>query len=234
MGAQWKKDGKMAASAKKGQIFTKLAREIQVAAKLGGPDPAANSRLRMAIEAAKEVSCPKDTIERAIRKGAGLDQDAAQIEEVTYEGYGPHQVGVMVECLTDNRHRTAPEVRNVFKSHGGQLGEMGSVAWMFDRLAMIEATRATVGDPEEEAIEAGANEVEKVGDAYVFWGDTTDLDKIRTTLTERGWQVKQANMAYKPKNITELSDEQKKEVVDFLEELDGNDDTNKIYTTASF
>lgn len=232
MGAQWKNAGKAAAAAAKGKIFTKLAREIQVAAKLGGPDPGANPRLRMAIDAAREVSCPKDTIERAIRKGAGLDQDAAAIEEVTYEGYGPHKVGVMVECLTDNRHRTAPDIRNVFKSHGGQLGEVGSVAWMFDRLGMVEAQKSEMGDPEEDAIEVGANEVEKTAaDICVFWASIEDLETVRSGLAGRGWNVKQAALGYKPKNITELSEVQRQEVYEFLNDLDDNDDTNKIYTT---
>jgi YebC/PmpR family DNA-binding regulatory protein len=235
MGAQWKNAGKAAAAAAKGKIFTKLAREIQVASKLGGPDPDANPRLRMAIDAAREVSCPKDTIERAIRKGAGLDQDAAQIEEVTYEGYGPHKVGVMVECLTDNRNRTGPEVRSIFKSHDGQLGEIGSVAWMFDRLAMVDAVKVSVSDPEEDAIEAGANEVEKTGaDSCVFWGAVTDLEAMRSGLGARGWTIKQAALAYKPKNITDLSEAQKKDVIEFLEALDNNDDVNKLYTTVSF
>ena len=233
MGAQWKKDGKMAANAAKGKLFTKLAREIQVAAKLGGPDPDANARLRMAVDAAKEVSCPKDTIERAIRKGAGLDQDSSQIEEVTYEGYGPHKVGVIVECLTDNRHRTAPEIRNVFKSNQGQLGEMGSVAWMFDRLALVEAQKANVTDPEEDAIEVGANEVENSPDGTsTFWGEITDLDAIRNGLSSRGWTIKQALLGFKAKNLTELTADQKKEVIEFLTALDDNDDVNRIYSTA--
>src|SRR5579863_3594047 len=132
MGKSWKKAGKIEAAQKKGALFTKLAREISVAARLGGPDPESNSRLKLAVLAAKEVSCPKETIDRAIKKGAGLDQGANLIEEVLYEGYGPHGVGVMVECQTDNRNRTVAEIRNLFKNHGGNLGENGAVAWMFD------------------------------------------------------------------------------------------------------
>src|SRR3954470_9909167 len=154
MGKGWKKSIATENAQKKGKLFTKFAKEIAVAAKLGGPDPAANARLRLAIDSARESSCPKDTIERAIRKGAGLDADAALIEEVTYEGYGPHQVGVLVECQTDNRHRTVPEIRNIFKSHGGTLGEVGSVGWMFERVCLVEGIKpAKVQDPEEEAIE---------------------------------------------------------------------------------
>ena len=133
MGKSWKNGLKTENSQKKGLVFTKLAREISVATKAGGADPTMNARLRMAIDAAKKQSCPNDTIERAIKKGSGQLDDGAQIEEVIYEGYGPHGVGVIVECQTDNRHRTAPEVRNTFKKHDGSMGESGSVAWMFDK-----------------------------------------------------------------------------------------------------
>src|SRR5665213_4055828 len=143
----WKSAGKLEAAQKKGAVFTKLAREISVAAKLGGGDPAANSRLDLAITKAKEASCPKDTIERAIKKGTGQLDDAAIIEEIIYEGYGPHGVGIIVEVQSDNRNRTVSELRNVFKQHGGNLGENGAVAWMFERVSLIEAKKEKVGDP---------------------------------------------------------------------------------------
>lgn len=232
MGKGWKQAGIAANSAKKGAIFTKLAREIQVAAKLGGPDPNANSRLRMAIDAAREESCPKDTIERAIKKGAGLLDDGAQIEELSYEGYGPHKVGIIVECQTDNRNRTASEIRNIFNKNGGALGAEGSVMWMFDRVAMLEASKAGVPDPEEDAIEAGANEVERLeGDKCLFYGAPEDLKAIETALTSRGWAVSVSELSYKAKNITEVSDEQKKEVIEFMQILDDNDDSHRIHCT---
>ena len=232
MGKGWKAAGMAANAAKKGAMFSKFAREIQVAAKLGGADPNSNSRLRMAIDAAKEASCPKDTIERAIKKGAGLLDDASQIEELAYEGFGPHKVGVIVECQTDNRNRTASEIRNIFTKNDGALGAEGSVAWMFDRVSMIEGSKSGVGDPDEEAIEAGANEVTKnEGDQYTFYGNPEDLKTIETALTGRGWKVSAAEMSFKPKTITELSDEQKKEVIEFMQALDDNDDTHRIYCT---
>lgn len=219
-------------AAKKGAKFTKLAREIQVAAKLGGPDPNSNSRLRMAIDAAREDAMPKDTIERAIKKGAGLLDDGNQIEEITYEGYGPHQVAVIVECQSDNRNRTSSEIRNIFNKNGGRLGEMGSVMWMFDRVSLIEGTKDGVGDPEEEAIEVGANEVEKTGDnSYCFMGAPEDLKEIETALTARGWKITTAELSYKAKNLTELNDDQKKEVFEFVQILDDNDDTSRIHAT---
>lgn len=231
MGKSWKNAGKSANAQKKGQIFTKLAREIQVAAKAGGPDPAANARLRLAIDDAKSASCPNDTIERAIKKGAGILNDGEVIEELTYEGYGPHGVGVIVECQTNNKHRTAPEVRNMFKNHEGALGAEGSVAWMFDRISLIEGTKDGSFDPEEEAIEAGANEVEKDDSAYVFYGNPESLDAIRKTLTQRKWKVTKAELSYKAKNITDLNDAQLKDVHEFLEEVDDFDDTHRVHVT---
>lgn len=232
MGKSWKTAGKVEKAQQKGLIFTKLAREISVAAKAGGPDPAANSRLRLAIDAAKKVSCPTDTIERAIKKGAGLLDDGKIIEEITYEGYGPHGIGVIVECQSDNKHRTAPDMRHAFKSHEGNMGEVGSVAWMFDRVGLIEGTKAGTFDPDEEAIEAGANEVSKNDDgSYEFFTNAEDLDAVRDALTKRGWKVTTSELSYKAKNITELTEAQKKDVEEFLNYLDDMDDTHRVHAT---
>lgn len=231
MGKSWKNPMMAANAAKKGAKFTKFAREIQVAAKLGGPDPAGNSRLRIAIENARENQVTKDMIERAIKKGAGLLDEGNQIEEITYEGYGPHQVAVIVECQTDNRNRTASEIRNVFTKNGGRIGEMGSVAWMFDRVALIEGTKANLGDPEEDAIEAGANEVEKSGDGFRFYAAPEELKNVENALVGRGWKVTTAELSYKAKNHVELSDADKKEVFEFIQILDDNDDTSRIHAT---
>lgn len=232
MGKGWKKAGKLEAAQKKGAVFTKLAREIAVAAKLGGPDPEGNSRLKLAIAAAREESCPKDTIERAIKKGAGLD-DSATIEEITYEGYGPHGVGIIVEAQTDNRNRTVSEIRNLFKTHGGNLGSDGAVAWMFERVSFIQGKKANVADMDEEAIEAGANEVrkEEEADTYSFYGSPGDLDAIRTALTGRGWQVTAAELSFKAKEPTKIDDSQKKEVFDLLEALEDNEDSHRVHAT---
>lgn len=232
MGKSWKTAGKVEKAQQKGQIFTKLAREIAVAAKAGGPDPAANSRLRLAIDAAKKVSCPNDTIERAIKKGAGLLDDGKVIEEITYEGYGPHGVGVIVECQTDNKHRTAPDMRHAFKSHEGNMGEVGSVAWMFERVGHIVGTKDGSFDPDEEAIEAGANEVAADDEGgYEFYTNSDDLDAVRDALVKRGWKVTTAELSYKAKNITELNDTQKKDVEEFLNYLDDMDDTHRVHAT---
>lgn len=232
MGKGWKKAGKLENANKKGAIFTKMAREIAVAAKLGGGDPEANSRLKLAIAAAKAESVPKDTIERAIKKGTGQLDDGKEIEEIVYEGYGPHGVGIIVECQTDNRTRTVSEMRNLFKSNGGNLGETGAVAWMFERVCLIQGKKANVGDPDEEAIEAGANEVEKEDDgSYSFYGAPEDLNNIRTALQGRGWEIEKAELSFKAKEQTDISEEQKKEVFALLEELEDNDDSHRVHAT---
>ena len=232
MGKSWKAAGKTENAQKKGQLFTKLAREISVASKTGGPDPDMNPRLRMAVDAAKKVSCPNDTIDRAIKKGAGLLDDGKIIEELTYEGYGPHGVGVIVECQTDNKHRTAPEMRSVFKKNGGNLGETNSVSWMFARNGEIEATKSGSFDIDEEAIEAGADDVQKNDDgSYQFFCAFENLDAVTKGLAARGWSISSSSPSYKATNITDITAEQRKEVEEFLNALDDMDDTHKVYAT---
>ncbi|MEG1454705.1 MAG: YebC/PmpR family DNA-binding transcriptional regulator, partial [Comamonas sp.] len=156
MGAQWKSKGKAQVADAKGKLFGKLAKEIMVAAR-GGADPAANSKLRLVVEQARKVSMPKDTLERAIKKGAGLTGETVNFEHVIYEGYAPHRVPVMVECLTDNVNRTVAQIRVLFRK--GQLGTSGSVAWDFNHVGLIEATpNSPEADPEMAAIEAGAQD----------------------------------------------------------------------------
>lgn len=235
MGKSWKNPFKAANAAKKGAVISKLSKEITVAAKLGGGDPDANPRLRLAINSARAESCPKDTIERAIKKGTGELDDGKIIEEVMYEGYGPHKVGVLVECQTDNRARTAPDIRFIFKKHDGLMGEQGSVAWMFDRIGLVEATGPSGIDPEEEAIEAGADDVEKVEgeeNLFAFYTQPDMLADVQKALADRGWEVTTCELSYKAKNkTTDLNEEQKKEVFEFLDSLDDNDDTSRIHST---
>lgn len=237
MGKQWKAAGKLDAANKKGAQISKLAKEIQVAAKLGGADADSNPRLRMAIDAARAISCPKDTIERAIKKGSG-QLEGGEIAEVMYEGFGPHKVGILVECQTDNRNRTAPEVKTLFGKNGGQIGEMGSVAWMFDRVGLVEGSKPGDFDPEEEAIEAGANEVEESNDenkpdekTWAFYTNPEELDIVRKALEAREWTIKVAELSYKPNNITELNEEQLNEVYEFLEKIDDYDDTHRVHVS---
>lgn len=237
MGAQWKAAGKAINTAKKGAIIGKLTKEIIVAAKLGGPDPAANFRLRGALEDARKNSVPRDTIERAVKRGAGLLDEPADYETIVYEGFCPHQVPIMVECLTDNRNRTAADIRGVFRK--GQLGSAGSVAWMFDRKGQVEAHFTGTGmDLESVAIEAGADDVIAIkpgegqptsGTLARFTCAVTELDTVNQFISKNGWNVLSSELAYIAKNFVELSADQMKEVGEFLEGVDDNDDVHRIY-----
>ena len=234
MGKGWKNPIKAELAAKKGKLFTKLAREISVAARLGSPDPDSNPRLKMAVNAAKEASCPKDTIERAIKKGSGQLGSDDIIEETTYEGFGPHKVGVIVECQTNNKNRTVGGLRILFKQNDGMLGDTGSVAWMFERVGLVKARIAKSIDPDEEAIEANANSVEKDDEhesQYYFYGSPTDIEEIKAALSKRGWEVLGGELSYLAKNKTDLTEAQKTEVYKFLEELEDNDDTQNVYVS---
>ena len=232
MGAQWKAKGKELAANAKGRVFGKLSKDIMLAAR-SGADPAANSRLRLLVEQARKASMPKDTLDRAIKKGAGLTGEAVNFEHVIYEGFAPHRVPLMVECLTDNLNRTAPEMRVLFRK--GQLGTSGSVAWDFDHLGMIEAEPAVPGaDAEVAAIEAGAQDLEP-GDedgTTLFLTDPTDLDLVSRALPAQGFTVLSAKLGYKPKNPVDpasLSAEQLEEVEAFLAAIDANDDVQNVY-----
>jgi YebC/PmpR family DNA-binding regulatory protein len=244
MGAQWKAKGKELAANARGKLFGRLAKDIMVAAR-SGADPASNSRLRLVVEQARKVSMPKETLERAIKKGAGLTGEAVSFEHVIYEGFAPHQVAVMVECLTDNVNRTAPEMRVLFRK--GQLGTSGSVAWDFDHVGMVEAEPTAAGaDPEVAAIEAGAQDFEAVqagedddkikSGTTLFYTDAADLDLVSRALPAHGFTVLSAKLGYKPKNPVNpanLSTEQLEEVEAFLAAIDGNDDVQNVYVALA-
>ena len=232
MGAQWKAKGKELAANARGKLFGRLAKDIIIAAR-GGPDPAANAKLRMVVEQARKVSMPKDTVERAIKKGAGLTGEAVHFEHVIYEGFAPHRVAVMVECLTDNVNRTAPEMRVLFRK--GQLGTSGSVAWDFDHVGMIEAEPAKPGaDAEMAAIEAGAQDFEAGAEegTTLFITDHADLDLVSRALPAQGFTVLSAKLGYKAKNPIDpasLGAEALEEVEAFLSAIDGNDDVQNVF-----
>ncbi|MDR3608872.1 MAG: YebC/PmpR family DNA-binding transcriptional regulator [Oligoflexia bacterium] len=237
MGAQWKHAGRQANAAKRGAMISKLAKEIQIAAKQGGADPGGNSRLRTALEAARRQSVPRDVIERAVKKGAGL-LEGASYELVTYEGFAPHKVPVIVECMTDNKNRTASDIRILFRK--GQLGSSGSVGYLFDRMGVIEAAHSDRSiDIEGAAIEAGAQNVEKMEDSVDengkpqigarFFTETTDLDAVNKALIEAGWATSAAEMRYIPKSLITLGDAESKDVIAFLEDIDDNDDVHRVY-----
>ena len=228
MGAQWKTKIKETTAAAKGRIFTKLAKEIMVAARAGA-DPEMNSKLRMTVDQAKKASMPKDTIERAIKKGAGLLDDGVTFEKVIYEGFAPHRVPVIVECLTDNVNRTVTNIRILFRN--AQLGNSGSVSWDFDYLGMIEATPESAGaDAELAAIEAGARDLEPAENgATLFLTAPSDLDAVSRALPKHGFVVQSAQLGYRPKNPVTLNGAARTEVEAFLEAVDADDDVQNVY-----
>jgi YebC/PmpR family DNA-binding regulatory protein len=236
MGAQWKQAGREAAALKRGQVVGKLVRELMIAARLGGGDPDLNPRLAAAVEKARKSSVTRDTIERAIKKGAGGTDDPMTIESVTYEGFAPHKVPVIVECLTDNRNRTAPEIRHLFRE--GSLGSPGSVNWMFDHIGLVEAHHANRAlDLESVAIEAGAQNVEawtgedvpadRLGARFIT--ERLDLDAVSKHLAAAGWTITTSEMAHQAKNPVELAPAEHAVVVAFLNALDDHDDVHRVY-----
>ena len=232
MGAQWKAKGKELAANARGRVFGKLSKDIMIAAR-SGADPAGNARLRLLVEQARKVSMPKDTLDRAIKKGAGLTGETVHFEHVIYEGFTPHRVAVMVECLTDNLNRTASEMRVLFRK--GQLGSAGSVAWDFDHVGMIEAEPAAAGaDAEVAAIEAGAQDFEPGEEegTTMFLTDPTDLDLVSRALPAQSFTVLSAKLGYKAKNPVDpatLSSGDLADVEAFLAAIDANDDVQNIF-----
>ncbi|MFM8980295.1 MAG: YebC/PmpR family DNA-binding transcriptional regulator [Planctomycetia bacterium] len=232
MGRQWLQKNREINANKRGKIVNKLVREIWVAAKSGAPDVTMNAKLAVAVEAARKQSVPNDTITRAIKKGAGLTGERTDIDLVTFEGFGPHQVPVIVECLTDNRNRTAPEMRVLFRH--GQIG--ARVTFLFNHMGIIEATHETTGqDLETVAIEAGAQEVEPLEQVPEgqqgarFFTERTDLDTVTKALRAAGWSVTLSEVGYVPKEKVQLAPEARTEVEAFLAAIDDNDDVHRIY-----
>lgn len=229
MGAQWKQKGRELAANAKGKVMTKLTKEIMIAAR-DGADPSMNARLRMAVEAARKASMTKETMERAIKKGAGMLDEGVSFDTVTYEGFAPHQVPVIVECLTDNRNRTSSNIRILFKK--GQIAAAGAVSWDFARLGAVEATPPAGAkvDPEEAAIECGAQDLEANDDgSTVFYTEPTDLDLVSKALAERKWTVSSAKLIWKAKNPVTVDDAQRAEVESFLAALDDDDDVQTLF-----
>jgi len=232
MGAQWKEKGKALAADAKGKLFGKLVKDIMIAAR-NGPDPKDNAKLRMVVEQARKVSMPRETLERAIKKGAGLTGETINYTSVVYEGFAPHRVPVVVECLTDNVNRTASEVRGLFRK--GQLGTPGSVTWDYDHVGLVEAEPATPGaDPENAAIEAGAQDLES-GDeegTTLFITDAADVDVVSKALPDHGFTVLSAKLGWKARNPVDpatLGAEALDEVFAFLAAIDENDDVQNVY-----
>jgi YebC/PmpR family DNA-binding regulatory protein len=225
------KHKKGAADAKRGKLFSKLSRAIIVAAKEGGPDPAANLALQNAIEKARSYSMPKDNIERAIARGSGQDSDAGSFETIVYEGYGAGGIAVMVEALTDNRNRTASEVRHLFAKNDGNLGETGGVAWLFERRGVVLVDGAA--DEDElmlAAAEGGADDIERDGSSWQITSAPEQLAAVRSAVEAAGFAVDSAELTMIPKTTIEVDDEsQAKKILRLIDALEDNDDVQEVY-----
>ena len=220
---------KGAQDAKRAKVFAKHIRELTVAAKTGIPDPDMNPRLRTAIAAAKAVNMPKENIERAIKKGAGGGEDT-NFDEVRYEGYGPGGVAVIVETLTDNRNRTAAEMRAAFTKYGGNLGETGSVGYIFEQFGYIEypANITNAENMFEAALEAGASNVESSDNCHEIFCDAPDLGSVRDSLESKFGAPADARLEWKPQNTTELDEEKAKSLFKLIDVLEDNDDVQRV------
>lgn len=221
--------------AKKGALFTRLTREIMVAAKQGGPDPAANFKLRLAIQRAKQANMPSETIERAIAKATGAGAEA-NLEEVFYEGYGPGGTAILVVALTDNKNRTVAEVRHRFTRAGGSLGEAGSVSWQFEPAGILSV--ALKGhDPDEAAlaaIDAGAADVEPMGEFLEVRTAPADLERVRRALEEAGYEIEHADFAMVAKTTIQLDERTAHQAMRLIESLEELEDVQRVYTNADF
>jgi YebC/PmpR family DNA-binding regulatory protein len=242
MGRQWLHAKRLVAGLKKGKTNSKLVREITLAARMGDADPAMNARLFAAVEKAKKESVPKDAIQRAINKGAGIGEEKLSIEHVVYEGRAPHNVPVIVEVYTDNPSRTAPEIRVLFRR--GQLASSGANKFVFDHVGLVEAHHPDAGvDLEGAAIEAGANEVRPLtheqnddvptGAAGAkFICERTDVGAVSQWLSANGWAVITSEIGFVPKGVTELTEAEREEVGAFLHALDEHDDVHRVWAAV--
>ena len=241
MGRQWLQAKREVAGLKKGQATQKLVKEIMVAAKLGGADPDGNPRLDAAMEKARKASVNREAIERAIKKGAGIGADKLVMDHVVFEGYAPHKVPLIIEVLTDNNNRTAPEIRLIFTKKGGQLGAPGSNKFLFEHVGLVEAHHADASiDLETAAIEAGANDFEalthlqnddipadRTGARFIT--ERTATAAVSKWLDTNGWTVVTAELGYVPKNFPDLSEAELGEAGEFLQALEDHDDVHRVW-----
>ncbi|WP_020585224.1 YebC/PmpR family DNA-binding transcriptional regulator [Desulfobacter curvatus] len=227
------KHKKGAADKKRAKVFTKLIKEITVAARMGGGDPGANPRLRRAIDSAKAQNMPKDNVDRAIKKGTG-DMDGVNYEEIIYEGYGPGGVAVMVECLTDNKNRTIADVRYIFNKAGGNVGTDGCVAWMFDKKGVITISKENADEDTlmEVAIDAGAEDIKDEGDSFDVLTAPEDFDAVKDAIDGAEIACEVAEISMVPQNTTAVSGKEAEQMIRFMEALDDNDDIQNFYTNA--
>jgi len=224
------KHKKMATDQKRGKIFTKLIKEIMVAAKAGGNNPETNPRLRMAIDKAKSYNMPNDNIQRAIKKGTG-EEGGINYETVTYEGYGPGGVAIYVEALTDNKNRTASEIRSIFSRHNGNLGGQGSVAWIFERKGLISVKKDKANEEKllEIVLEAGAEDMKLEDETYEIFTSPESFYDVKKALEENKIEIENATATLIPKNTIKISGKEAEQVLKLLDELEDNEDVQNVY-----
>jgi YebC/PmpR family DNA-binding regulatory protein len=224
------KHKKGAADAKRGKLFTKLARAITVAARDGGGDPEGNAALATAVQKARDASMPKDNIQRAIDRGAGVGSDAAAIETILFEGYGPGGAAILVESLTDNRNRASAEIRHAFSKHNGSLGEPGSVAWIFEKRGALAVDAGRYGEDDLiAAIDAGAEDVREEGELLRVLCEPADLSAVREALEAAGVEIQSSEVAMEPKSTVEVRGNEAKSLLGLIEDLEEHDDVNEVH-----
>ena len=221
---------KGAVDAKRGKIFTRLAKEIIVAAKIGGGDPSGNPRLRSAIASARAENMPKDNIEKAIKKGTG-ELESVNYEECTYEGYGPGGVAILIEVMTDNKNRTLPEVRAALSKNGGNMGESGSVAWIFDRKGLITLNTSDVTEDRlmEVALDAGAEDIVTEGDTFEVYTDQSSFEAVKTAIEEAAIPFTSAELTMKPQTTVSLDGKDAEQMIRLMDKLEDLDDVQNIH-----
>jgi YebC/PmpR family DNA-binding regulatory protein len=224
------KHKKGAADAKRGKMFSKLIKEITIAARMGGGDIEGNPRLRTAVITARAANMPKDNIERAIKRGTG-EIEGVNYEEITYEGYGPGGVAVLVEALTDNKNRTVAEIRHIFDKYSGNLGESGCVAWMFDKKGMIVLPKQSLTEDEvmELALEAGAQDVSTEGDTYEITTDLADFEIVRKAIETKGWKLELSEITMIPQTTVKLEGKKAEQMLKMMDALDDNEDLQRVF-----
>lgn len=224
------KHKKGAADAKRGKMFSKLIKEITIAARTGGGDPDGNPRLRTAVFAARAANMPKDNIDRAIKRGTG-EIEGASYEEITYEGYGPGGVAVLVEALTDNKNRTVAEVRHIFDKFSGNLGEAGCVAWMFDKKGIVVIPAAELHEDEvmELALEAGAQDVRVEADTFEITTEPSDLEQVRKAVDDKKWKIELFEITMIPQNTVKLEGKKAEQMLKMMDALDDHEDLQKVF-----
>lgn len=224
------KHKKGAADAKRGKVFSKIIKEISIAARMGGGDADGNPRLRTALNAARTANMPKENVERAIKRGTG-ELEGVNYEEITYEGYGPGGVAVLVEALTDNKNRTVAEIRHIFDKYNGNLGETGCVNWIFLKKGMlvIPSQGLTEDEVMELAIENGAQDVKMEGDTFEITTDPTDLEPVRKAVEEKGWKIELYDLTMIPQNTVKLDGKKAEQMLKMMDTLDDHEDLQKVY-----